>query len=75
MKKPMKLCPLRLATRAGQNAMATQMMAKTIQPIALTGLHDSHVTLQSGLESAMFDESLLVWSTAAYCRVQLTTSL
>jgi hypothetical protein len=31
MKKPMKLWPLRLATRAGQNARAIQMIAEMIQ--------------------------------------------
>ena len=31
-KKPMKLCPLRAATRAGQNAIAIQMIARMIDP-------------------------------------------
>ena len=32
MKNNNQLCPLRLATRAGQNAMATQMITKMIKP-------------------------------------------
>jgi hypothetical protein len=32
MKYPMKLCPLRPATRAGQKATATQIRARMIQP-------------------------------------------
>src|SRR3954447_16599484 len=34
MKNPMKLWPFRPATRAGQNAMATQMITKTVHQIA-----------------------------------------
>jgi hypothetical protein len=40
--KPRKLCPLRPATRAGQNAIAIQMMKKAIdpnhQPLAATSI-------------------------------------
>ena len=35
MKYPMKLRPLRPATRAGQNAMATQMIIR-MRPLTLT---------------------------------------
>lgn len=53
MKNNNQLCPLRLATRAGQNAMATQMITKMIKPnqldpdIALTLLLVvAHLSLQ-----------------------------
>ena len=32
MKYPRKLCPLRPATRAGEKAIATQMMKNSIDP-------------------------------------------
>jgi hypothetical protein len=48
MKYPKKLCPLRPATRAGQNAIATQIRAKTIQPNVDTARTDISLPYTGG---------------------------
>jgi hypothetical protein len=45
MKYPMKLCPLRPATRAGQNAISTQITAQRIHQSNTEISSFSHMTL------------------------------
>jgi hypothetical protein len=57
MKYPMKLCPLRSATRAGQNAISTQITAQRID--------------QSNIEIFSFHMTLLLAAQQLYQRLSL----